>query len=69
MSLTTTNQVGAFNFYLLNSFRLDAEVSSIEQFFPAGFHNKKVNQLSVSVTKQLMASCSEDNTVKLWNFF
>jgi len=29
MTLTTNNQVGAFNFYLLNSFRLDAEVSSI----------------------------------------
>jgi|JI6StandDraft_1071083.scaffolds.fasta_scaffold38414_2 WD40 repeat protein len=69
MTLTTNNQVGAFNFYLLNSFRLDAEVSSIEQFFPSGFHNKKVNQMSVSVTKQLLASCSEDNTVKIWNFF
>jgi WD40 repeat protein len=68
-TLTTKNQVGAFNFYILNSFRLDAEASSIEQFFPSGFHNKKVNQLSVSVTKQLMASCSEDNTVKIWNFF
>jgi hypothetical protein len=47
-TLTTKNQVGAFNFYILNSFRLDAKVSSIEQFFPSGFHNKKVNQLSVT---------------------
>lgn len=69
MTLATCNQVGSFNFYALNSFRLDAEVSSIEQFFSAGFHNKKINQMSVAVTKQLLASCSEDNTVKIWNFF
>ena len=69
MTLTTINQTGGFNYYTLNSFRFDAEVSAVESLFTAGFHNKKVNQLSVSITKQLLASCSEDYTVKIWNFF
>lgn len=69
MMLTTINNFGAFNYHVLNSFKFDAEISAIEQLFVAGFHNKKVNQLSASITKQLVASCSEDNTVKIWNFF
>lgn len=69
MTLTTINQIGAFNYYILNSFKFDAEISAIEQLFSAGFHNKKINQLTVSITKQLLASCSEDHCVKIWNFF
>jgi WD40 repeat protein len=53
----------------LNTFRIDADISSLDQFFSSGFHNKKINCLSTAVTKQLLASCSEDNAVKIWNFF
>ena len=67
--MATTNEIGSFNFYYLNTLRIDADISSLDQFFPSGFHNKKINSLSRSVTKQLLASCSEDNTVKIWNFF
>lgn len=41
----------------------------MDQFFSSGFHNKKINCLSTAVTKQLLATCSEDNAVKIWNFF
>lgn len=58
MILTTVNNFGAFNYHVLNSFKFDAEISAVEQLFIAGFHNKKVNQLSASITKQLVASCS-----------
>lgn len=68
-TVATTNEIGAFNFYYLNTLRIDADISSLDQFFASGFHNKKINCLSRSVTKQLLASCSEDNTVKIWNFF
>lgn len=68
-TVATTNEIGSFNFYYLNTLRIDADISSLDQFFPSGFHNKKINSLSRSVTKQLLASCSEDNTVKIWNFF
>lgn len=67
--MATTNEIGAFNFYYLNTLRIDADISSLDQFFASGFHNKKINSLSRSVTKQLLSSCSEDNTVKIWNFF
>ena len=69
ITVATTNEIGSFNFFYLNTLRIDADISSLDQFFPSGFHNKKINCLSRSVTKQLMASCSEDNTVKIWNFF
>lgn len=68
-TVATTNEIGSFNFYYLNTLRIDADISSLDQFFASGFHNKKINCLSRSVTKQLLASCSEDNTVKIWNFF
>ncbi len=57
-TVATTNEIGAFNFYFLNTLRIDADISSLDQFFASGFHNKKINCLSRSVTKQLMASCS-----------
>ena len=64
-----TNEIGSFNFFYINTSRIDADISSLEPFFASGFHNKKINSLSCSVTKQILGSCSEDNTVKLWNFF
>lgn len=69
ITVATTNEIGSFNFYYLNTLRIDADISSLDQFFASGFHNKKINSLSRSVTKQLFASCSEDYTVKIWNFF
>lgn len=69
ITVATTNEIGSFNFYYLNTLRIDADISSLDQFFASGFHNKKVNSLTRSVTKQLFASCSEDYTVKIWNFF
>lgn len=69
ITVATTNEIGSLNFFYLNTLRIDADISSLDQFFPSGFHNKKINCLSRSVTKQLFASCSEDNTVKIWNFF
>ena len=68
-TIVTTNEIGSFNFFYINTSRIDADISSLEPFFYSGFHNKKVNSLSCSVTKQILGSCSEDNTVKLWNFF
>ncbi len=68
-TIVTTNQIGSFNYFFINSSRIDADISSLEQFFSSGFHNKKVNYLSCSVTKQILGTCSQDNTVKLWNFF
>ncbi len=68
-TVTTTNEIGAYNFFFLNVQRIDVDISSLDQFFASGFHNKKINSLSRSVTKQLLASCSEDNNVKIWNFF
>ncbi len=68
-TIITTNEIGSFDFYYINTTRIDADISSLDNFFSSGFHNKKVNSLSCSVTKQILGSCSEDNTVKLWNFF
>ena len=48
---------------------MDTEVSPIQPFFSAGFHTKKINEISCSVTKNIFATCSEDNTVKIWNFY
>ena len=69
ITVATTNEIGSFNFYYLNTLRIDADISSLDQFFASGFHNKKINSLTRSVTKQLFASCSEDYTIKIWNFF
>jgi WD40 repeat protein len=68
-TIVSTNEIGSFNFYYINTSRVDADISSLDLFFASGFHNKKINSLSCSVTKQILGSCSEDNTVKLWNFF
>lgn len=68
-TVATTNEIGSFNYYYLNTFRIDADISSLDQFFSSGFHNKKINSLSTAVTKQLLVSSSEDNAVKIWNFF
>ena len=68
-TIVSTNEIGSFNFYYINTSRIDADISSLDLFFASGFHNKKINSLSCSVTKQILGSCSEDNTVKLWNFF
>lgn len=68
-TVVSTNEIGSFNFFYINTSRIDADISSLDSFFASGFHNKKINSLSCSVTKQILGSCSEDNTVKLWNFF
>lgn len=68
-TIVSSNEIGSFNYFFVNTARIDADISSLEPFFSSGFHNKKVNSLSCSVTKQILGSCSEDNTVKLWNFF
>ncbi len=53
----------------MNTLQLDTEVSPIQSFFSAGFHNKKVHCISSATTKQIFATCSEDNTVKIWNYY
>jgi WD40 repeat protein len=69
INFSTINQISSMNFYIVNTYQLDAEGSFIEQFFKAGFHTKRVHTISRAITKSLLASCSEDNTVKLWNYY
>ena len=69
LTVVTTNEVGSFNYFYVAASRIDSDLTGLEPFFSSGFHNKKVNSLACSVTKQILGSCSEDNTVKLWNFF
>lgn len=57
------------NFSLLNTYHLDSEISPIQPLFPTGFHTKKINSISCSSCKSIFATCSEDNTVKIWNYY
>lgn len=58
-----------YNFSLLNTYHLDSEVSPIQPFFSMGFHTKKINSISCSSCKSIFATCSEDNSVKIWNYY
>lgn len=69
ISISSYDPSGSITYHLLNTYQLDTEVSPIQPFFTAGFHTKKINGISTSVTKSIFATCSEDNTVKIWNFF
>jgi WD40 repeat protein len=59
----------SLNFSLLNTYHLDSEISPIQPLFPTGFHTKKINSISCSSCKSIFATCSEDNTVKIWNYY
>ncbi|CAK83220.1 unnamed protein product (macronuclear) [Paramecium tetraurelia] len=54
---------------ILNTAQMDTEVSPIQPFFAAGFHNKRVNSISHAKIKQVFVTCSEDNSVKIWNYY
>ena len=57
------------NFSILNTYEVDSEKSPIQPFFPSGFHTKRINSISCSACKSIFATCSEDNTVKIWNYY
>ncbi|KRX00640.1 WD40-repeat-containing domain [Pseudocohnilembus persalinus] len=69
MSIVSQDQNKQINFLLLNMGDIDNEESPIQHFFNAGFHTKKINCIDTSITKQIFATCSEDRTVKIWNYY
>ncbi len=69
ITIASYEPVGSITYHQLNTYQLDAEISPIQPFFSAGFHSKKINCITTSITKNIFATCSEDNTVKIWNYF
>ncbi|EAR86922.2 WD domain, G-beta repeat protein (macronuclear) [Tetrahymena thermophila SB210] len=69
ISIASYEPAGSITYHLLNTYQLDTEVSPIQPFFTAGFHTKKINGITTSITKNIFATCSEDNTVKIWNYY
>jgi WD40 repeat protein len=35
----------------------------------AGFHERKINNITTAVAKKIFASCSEDFSVRVWSFY
>ena len=52
----------------MNTHELDGDIQAIQPLFPNGFHNKKINCLSVANKKPIFATCGEDNYVRIWNY-
>jgi len=52
----------------MNTHELDGDVSAIQPLFPNGYHNKKINSISVAKLKSIFATCGEDNYVRIWNY-
>jgi hypothetical protein len=52
----------------MNTNEMDSDIQAIQPLFPCGYHNKKVNALSVAKLKTIFATCGEDNYLRIWNY-
>ncbi len=74
VSIVSQNEKGEFLYSVLNTYQIDADDDALLPFFgsnPAsspGYHHKRVVNISCALMKSLFATCSKDQTVKLWNY-
>lgn len=40
----------------------------LEKFFPAGYHNCKVNSMSISRARSIFVTSGQDDVIRLWSY-
>ncbi len=66
--MTTTNKKGDLNFYQLKRHQVELTNKALQQVFENGFHNTRINSLTICRCKSIFATCGNDKFVRIFNY-